>query len=240
MTSLSPLYSSPFARRAEIPLGLWLGLPLIFAVGPVPIMWAHPTLYPSLFEGETGLVELATFAVLIPGIISGWFAWSQRRRLPRSWLRFWITLVTGGCVYFAGAEIGWGQGVFGWPSPETILGLGAQQTTDWGAHLKPLDGKPRLLFGLWALMTVLLHTYRFLLGRPRYLPDDWRGWFWPSAACVPSAVLATAAYVPQLLPEFPSTPLLQVHYGEWQELFLAMMLSFYLMSIRTRLSRLGW
>ena len=62
----------------------WL-LPVLPALGLVPFFASG-----DAFGGETGLIETATWLVLLPAAILGGLAWRLRSAFPTNWLGWWI------------------------------------------------------------------------------------------------------------------------------------------------------
>ncbi|MCC7413476.1 MAG: hypothetical protein IT495_17805 [Gammaproteobacteria bacterium] len=218
-----------------MPRWAWLWLPLGFMAVLLGVRIASAPLYRKLFDGELGIIELATPAVLVVGIIHGIHTLRRARLLPARWLAAWMACVVLGCVYFAGEELSWGQQLFGWATPEAVRALNDQNETNLHNMTSWLDQKPRLLLELWVLVGgVLLPLLR---RRARWPDDDWRSWFWPAPLCFPAAALAILIRMPDHLKDLLHLgPLpLELRWSEPQELYFGVFLALYLAAVHARL-----
>lgn len=192
--------------------------------------------YRAVFNGELGVVELATPAVLFLGIAFGFSALRYRQYLPGRLARVWIAMLTLGCVYFAGEELSWGQHVFGWGTPEYFAKVNDQQETNIHNISSWFDQKPRLLLELWVLIGGVIYPLVWCRLRS---PSRRQSWFWPTLVCVPSAALAILVRLPERLKSWLelSTLPLEIRYSESQEYYFALFLAVYLASAWARLRR---
>ena len=240
-------FTAPMSS-AEPPRWLWLWFPLLlFALLLVlGVRDDSDTAYSRRWwadyfnaHSEFGFVELATPVAAALGVIAGIAALRHRTRLPTPWLRGWVVLVTLGCVYIGGEETGWGQYFFGWDTPVWWPGsdtdLHSVSPTNpqvhWGSWF---NEKPRMLLELFVLYGGIV---RVLMQRVVKKGD----WFWPTYVCLPSALLAILAGLPDHLDwlGFGYAPLLfdgaLINWGRLQELFFPLFLFVYLLSVRYRL-----
>ena len=103
------------------------------------------------FDNELGVVELATTLCSALGVVAGIAALRHRTRLPTGWLQAWVALVTLACVYLTGEELSWGQHLFGWSTPESLMAVNDQGETNLHNISSWLDQKPRMLLELFVL-----------------------------------------------------------------------------------------
>jgi hypothetical protein len=179
--------------------------------------------------------------LLVPATWYGVRCWRARRELgqPRV-ARWWLTL-TFVCVYFAGEELSWGQKIFHWETPAFIGELNDQNETNLHNISSWFDQKPRLLFELWVLTAGIVVPARRAMQGVTYARSQWQCWFWPTAVCVPSAVLAVASMFPERikdlfgLPPFP----VEMRYSEVQEFYFSLFLFMYFASAWRRLRPAG-
>src|SRR5690554_5935010 len=112
--------------KAVLPVWLWLVLPTAFLLLILAIIVFFPSFIEPVIERENGVVELGTTIVLLPGIFFGFSAFAMRKKLPATWLAYWLLIVTLGCVYIAGEEISWGQHLLKWGTPEYFQAINDQ------------------------------------------------------------------------------------------------------------------
>ena len=226
---------SPTPTKAEIPIWLWLVLPPVVPIVQIVAGYGFPEIYQRAIGGEYGLVENATWLILLPAIVLGGLIVRDRTALPAGWLRGWLLLVTLGCVYFAGEEISWGQHFFRWATPEGLARLNDQGETNLHNLTSWLDQKPRLAVELFTIVGGVLVP---LWARGRYQRRDWQYWFWPTGIAVPTALLAGVIKLPdrlaKLLDAAPPLPA-AISTSETQEYLIALFLLLYLASIHRRL-----
>ena len=221
-----------------LPQWLWLWFPIALALFLLCLILFFPHLIKPMISREGGFVELATPLLLMPAVIFGMMSLRFSSRLPARWLVGWIFLVTAASFYFAGEELSWGQQLYHWETPEQISELNDQDETNIHNISSWFDQKPRILLELWVLIggVIIPLAYR---GRSICLQvTDWRYWFWPHFVCLPAASLAIIVKLPEryhdLGGELPYT--LVLRYSELQELFFAVFLALYLVSMHRKLS----
>jgi len=227
----------PRADLTELPVFLWLWLPLIMATVILAAWLLLDTVtFNRWFLGELAIIEVLTPLLLLPAIVCGIRAWSLRAWLPQRWLSWWILLVILGCIYFAGEEVSWGQHFFGWQTPEELAAINDQRETNLHNISSWLDQKPRFMLELFVLFGgVILPAWRLAAGEV-FTTDSVSYWFWPACVCLPSALLAILVYMPDRLIsgiDYSESGMLRL--SEIQELFYATFLFIYLASITARL-----
>lgn len=217
----------------------WLWFPPLLLIIQVTAYLIDRPFYNRWIDGELGLIEMGTVAVVLPGVVAGILIWRARRLLPTAWLSYWYLLVTLGCVYFAGEELSWGQHLLGWQTPESLQTLNDQQETNLHNISSWLDQKPRLFLELWVVIGGLIVPLwgRIKDSAPNSI-KDWRYWFWPSQVCLLTAALVVLVKLPEKLNDWfdvPRPPPLDMRVSETQEYYFGLFLSLYLASVYVRL-----
>ncbi|MCZ6803466.1 MAG: hypothetical protein O7D86_05920 [Proteobacteria bacterium] len=220
----------------ELQVWLWLWLPVSLFIVIFVAAFNNSNTYGALFRGEFGLIEVATPLMLMPAIVSGFLIFLNREKFITKQLGAWVLFVTMACIYFAGEEISWGQQLLGWETPKWIEEINDQHETNLHNMSSWFDQKPRLLLEILVLVGgIYLPLKRMLLCQ--HLPSDsWQYWLYPSKACLPTAVLAILSRVPDRLEKlFDSNWMMfNVRLSEVQELYFAIFLMIYLLSIKKR------
>jgi hypothetical protein len=231
--------ASPGLYR-DVPRWLWLWLPL----GIVVILLLAAPLGEPLNDpmySEMGLVENLTVVFLVVAVVVG--IRIARRDLPIPRLRWWIILLTVGCVYFAGEELSWGQHYIGWKTSAVWKILNdRQQETNFHNMLGVFNGLPRALLTLGALVGGILVPLARQRGTRRWPASRAAYWLWPTVVCTPACVLALLSTVPKKVVEIAGLELTSpfiMRAGETKECFLALFLMLYLYSIFVRLRQWG-
>ncbi|MDQ2693862.1 MAG: hypothetical protein M3Z21_00525 [Pseudomonadota bacterium] len=235
--SLADTLPAIAAPRDLAPLW-WLWLPPLLLIVQLGVYMLDRPAYERWIDGELGLVELGTFAALLPGIALGILILLRRRVLPEPRLYLWVLLVTWGCFYFAGEEASWGQHLLGWETPEPVQDINDQQETNLHNVSSWFDQKPRLLLELWVVIGGLIIPIRNARRGIAYAPTDWRYWFWPTRVLVLPAALVVIAKLPEYLQDWfgiPRPPPLDIRVSETQEYYFGLYLTLYLASIYVRL-----
>jgi hypothetical protein len=200
------------------------------------------------YDEQVGVVELATPLCSAAAVIAGIAALRHRHRLPTRWLQGWMVLVTLACAWLTGEELAWGQNQLGFNAPEwwpiAVTNLHSLTEGDinrwWGPYVVFLSEEgPRLLLELFVLYGGII---RVLLQRGDVKKGDWRIWFWPTYICLPSALLAILARMPERLDwlGYGYANLLfdpgLVNWQSRQELHFALFLFLYLLSLWYRVA----
>lgn len=225
-------------QRDFLPRWLWLYaapgvLPLLYLVRYIDLDF-----YLQWMEGERGVIENLGPLLLAPAIFCGVALIRYRRVFPAQWIAIWFVLHGVGAFYFAGEEISWGQHFIGWETPETIALLNDQNETNLHNMSSWLDQKPRIALWIWAFLGGFITPLLIAAGQVRRGgPEHWRYWVLPPRACMPAGLLVGSVRVPEYLSfslgiilPFP----FDIRASELQELFLAMFLCFYLVSVYRR------
>ncbi len=226
------------SSRNHLSARVWLVFPLVMLAAIYLSRYFFLPFYLEWVEGEHGAIENLTALFLLPTIVLGILLLAHRHKFPRPYIAIWFLLHGIGALYFAGEEISWGQHYFGWATPETVDALNDQGETNLHNMSSWLDQKPRLLLVFWAviggLFLPLLHWRGHIAIGGQ---EDWRYWIIPPAACMPVGLVIMLVRLPEeifyafdrVVP-FP----FDIRSSEVQELYLALFLSFYLISVYRR------
>jgi hypothetical protein len=225
----------PNRSSYELPRWLWLWLPFVMLVGLVAsYFFLGREAYIRVVLSEWGILENVTVAFLLVAVAAG-ARLLVKRQFPDRWLGLWVALFTLGCIYFAGEEASWGQHWIGWATPETWAAVNDQQETNIHNTIGLFDQVPRTALAIGALVGGVIVP---ILRRrdPHSTAKFWNlpGWYWGTLACAPPALLAVGISVPgkvagKMGVELPQA--VRVVPGECKELFLAMFLMIYMLSM---------
>ena len=101
--------------------------------------------------------------------------------------------------------------------------------------------KPKQVIEVWTIVGCIIMTLVLMKRKPALDPQrDWGYWFWPTRACMLSAVLATLIYLPTRLYRVwndGDVPVL-LRWSEVQEFYFAWTLMLYVVSIYVRLGQM--
>jgi hypothetical protein len=222
----------------ELKLWLWLWLPVVLFMLVFGTAIVSKYVHETFFGGELGVIELATPLVLVPAIIAGFIIIINREKLITKQLSYWILFVTLACIYIAGEEISWGQQLVGWGTPEWVKEVNDQHETNLHNTSSWFDQKPRVLLEILIFIGgIYLPLKRKLQGinLPR---DSWQYWVCPTMVCLPAATLAIVSRMPERIKTLfnMSEDIVDIRTSEVQELYFAIFLMIYLLSIRKRLA----
>lgn len=226
------------AERDFLPPWLWL----VAAPAVLPVFYltryVDLAFYLQWMEGERGIIEITQPLLLIPAILCGFLLLRYRKALPAPWIAVWFALHGLGAFYFAGEEISWGQHFFAWETPASVSSLNDQNETNLHNMSSWLDQKPRIALWVWAVTGGFFTPLLIAIGWVKTGgPENWRYWVLPPRACMTAGFLVGVVRLPEYLffaldvvAPFP----FDIRASELQELFLAMFLSFYLVSVYRR------
>ncbi len=226
---------------ADLPRWLWLWLPLGIAAAQLlgRALDGGSGLYFVWFEGEIGVIELGTFAVLLPAIGLALAAWRQQRGAGIRWLAWWLPLFALGAVYFAGEEVSWGQHFVGWSSPEFFQRHNIQNETNLHNLGLKVDRIPKFVVAVVVLIAgLILPLVRHFRG------TDWapgragRYWLLPTMAGAGAAGLAIAFRLAERIKtwfDLEALPFFDINLKETHEFFIALFFALYAASLWSRL-----
>lgn len=229
-------------RPDNLPKWIWLMaapglLPLIIITRYVDLQF-----YLAWIEGERGLIEVTTPILLLSVIIGGILIVRHHANLPAKWIAVWFALHALGSFYFAGEELSWGQHFFNWQTPEPIAALNGQGETNLHNMSSWFDQKPRLMVVLWSIFGGAGIPILVMFGKlPVGSPHDWRYWIFPRRECIIPGLMVALVRVPEdvLFSLGRAVPFpFDLRASEVQELYLAMFLSFYVISVLRRMRQI--
>jgi hypothetical protein len=227
-------------RSKELPAWLWLWFPPVLLVFRLGVRVFAPELFHAWFSAKEGPEEWATVLVLVPGIACGVLALLRRQLLPSPLARLWLSTAILGAFYFGGEEISWGQKLWKWETPAPLAEINRQDETNLHNINSLFNEKPREALELWILVGgIVLPLWNRQRHRPAFPESGLGAWFWPTAVCVPAAVLAIAVRIPDRLERFGVDALESkgMRLSEIQEYYFALFLALYLASFHRRLKR---
>lgn len=221
----------------ELKIWLWLWLPVVLFVFIFGSAIISNYVHETFFAGELGVIELATPVMLVPAIFGGIIIFINREKLVTKQLGYWILLVTLACIYIAGEEISWGQQLVGWGTPEWVKEVNDQHETNLHNTSSWFDQKPRLLLEMFVFVGGIFLPLKRKLQDIKLPRDSWQYWLYPTVVCLPVSILAILSRAPERIKTLfdMSGTVIDVRYSEVQELYLAIFLMIYLLSIKKRL-----
>ncbi len=219
-------------RTPRMPAWLWLWLPIAVLVAQVVLKATAEDVFDNWMHTELGIVQNLTVVFLLVAVVAALWLRRMRHLVAWRWFGAFCAVMAAGCFFFAGEEASWGQHWFGFSPPEVVAARNEQG--EFNLHNDPLletllDQLPRNILTLAALIGGIIVPLR--RRRRDETPDfqsagPW-GWIWPTAVCVPAAVLAVAVTLPsKLVDELPAA--LDIKAGETKEMCLALFLMLYL------------
>ena len=202
---------------------------------------ASEEFYGTWMHGELGLVENLTVLFLLLGVFSALRLWTLRTAVDSKLFGPFALSMALGCFFFAGEEASWGQHWIGFEGPDFVAARNDQG--EFNIHNDPLletvfDQLPRNLLTLAALIggvcaPILLRRRRRIW--PAFGSRGVAGWIWPTAVCLPSALLALLANLPKKLTGDHIPRAIDFSGGETKEMALALFLMLYLTTLRREL-----
>lgn len=126
----------PFLPWALV-IACWFAGPAVYDV------WIKPTYAP--FEYIEG------FYILL-GVIAGVYALTRSEVKHYPGLRIWLAIYCLAVFYFLGEDMNWGQGFFGWGTPEWFAEHNKENETNLHNINSWFNQKPRVMVQLWILV----------------------------------------------------------------------------------------
>jgi len=224
--------------NADLPVPLYLGLVLIPLLVQVAARLLIPdnAVYEPIFNGEMGVIELGTLALLLGATIL--LGLEARRRFFGGDRATGLLLALMACAAFVfmGEEASWGQWFFQWSSPEWFqehnlqgetnlhnLGFVKKNVAKWG-----VIGA----IGLFGILMVFRNPPR----SGRSGPFD--AYVLPTLASLPAAVVAVGCHVGAkllwLFWRLNDEELTGIDIREASEFYVALFLLIYALSLRHR------
>lgn len=224
---------------ADLPRWLWLWLPVAYLITQYSSSIISYDIYDNWFRSETGINEIATvFLALAAAILC--FMTGLRAIKAGDWLMTaWLSIGTLGCIYFAGEEASWGQHWLGLVTPEDWAAGNDQAEINIhnnSAYGKYFDQVPRTLLTAGAIVGGILVPTWQKIKRSNFDPQKLWYWLFPTAICLPVALIAVLVSGPDGLMEdyWGKGWDGDVSAGEIKECFLAWFLMLYALSLYVR------
>lgn len=223
------------------PLALWLPLVVYFAHYILRVVLSDAA-WERWVLGELGATEMLTLVVLLLALAAGIAIVRETVRRNESRLAIFFGVFCLGCLYFAGEEASWGQHLFGWSTPQSWSVLNHQHETNLhnltGTVGSLLNNGPRIIM-TWAILIGggILPLLRRRRGTD-YQPGSFAWWIMPRMVCVPAALVAGLATIPEkiarnLTDQIPRV--LDITAGEVKELMIGVFLLLYIVDVLLRL-----
>jgi len=247
MSSTNQLVSGREYNMQDLPVLLWLGLPVTSFLFCLIVSFFGADAYWSLISAsESAYAEYSTLLLLIPPVILSAWMFIRRKDFPDPWLGVLVLLLFLGSFYFLGEEASWGQHFFHWATPDWIAEISDQGETNIHNVHGIFDQFPR---GLLTGAAIAGFVVPPLLIKKRRQWDPARQahpWFWPTLACLPSGLLVALVALPQKIygkyppvkdpdiPEWFDAMFLRGKHNEIMEHFLAMFIMMYVCSLAYR------
>jgi len=212
---------------------IWLLLPILLVCMPyIARMISLDT--DQYMYGELGIIENITVIFLLVAVITCVLFLKAEVKTSFKVFNVWMILFLLGCIYYLGEEISWGQHFFGWGTPEEWTAFNDQQETNLHNTSPIFDQIPRTLLSIAAILGgVLMPILRRIKG---HIPnkDVLFDWLWPTYVCLPAALFSMLVswhekFYKILDIEIPQV--LDIRAGETKELFLAMFMMLYVLSV---------
>lgn len=235
---------APAGRLRDVPAWFSVWLPALV----YPILLLAVPVYPAFYDfmqRKEGAIEYLGVGVLVVGIVVGLGIFRYTDRLPRGgrWLKWFYAVSLLGMFVFAGEEISWGQhlGLWGHEDvPEFIAERNDQNETNFHNMSNALDQGPTnvIVLGTFVAFVVLpiVRKVRGLTMRPEHA--DY--WFWPTRACVVSAIGVLLIPFPKRIYEWVTGEVApnELRHSEFHEFYVALLMATYIISIYIRLRQM--
>ncbi len=239
--TVEPQAASPMR---DVPAWLAVWLPALV----YPILLLSIPLAPAFYgfmQRKEGGIEYLGVLVLLVGIVVGLGIFKYTDRLPKKgrWLKWFYVVSLLGMFVFAGEEISWGQhlGLWGHEDvPQFIAERNDQTETNFHNMTNALDQGPTNVIVLGTFFAfVILPIVRKVRGLSMR-PGDADYWFWPTRACVVSAIGVLVIPFPKRIYEWiydvngPN----ELRHSEFHEFYVALLMTTYIISIYIRLKQM--
>ncbi len=220
----------------KLPTLIWLIAPVLLVCFPYVARIINLS-SDQIMYGEFGVIENVTVIFLFTAIIAALLFLLNKSKPNFKLFHIWMVIFLLGAIYYAGEEISWGQHYFGWATPEQWSSVNDQQETNLHNTSPLFDQIPRTLLSLAALIGgVFVPLYRQYKG---HIPskDSIYDWIWPTIECLPAALFSMLVSWHEKLYELIGTDIpqvLDIRAGETKEMFLAMFMMVYALSVWNR------
>ncbi len=246
------------STRRDLPPAVWLGAPIALLVGRWLAALLPEQQWASVMADETGLIENLTVVLALPAFVLGLLAFLRRRELPRG-VGWWMLLGGVAALLFAGEECSWGQVYLRFRTPDALARVNDQNEFNVHRTTDLLNNLPRQLMLAAAIACIVLPLCAKLLPRvlrpmPRWIRraidagrDPHRVLYWiaPNYRLALIAAMAVLLRLPDHLKGLLGSPSDRSYFGkaflrdggEWKELYFALLILMYVLSVYVRLGR---
>ena len=231
---------------------IWIYLPILIPLIFLLVKKININLFVIFFQGENGIIENGTFVILFIAIIISILSLIKfNNKFKKRKILFFVILFILGLTYFAGEEISWGQHWFHWEANQFFQTYNDQQfgnssETNFHNISSWFDQKPKLLLILFVLFGGILYPLYFSNNNT----NDIKYWVFPSIHCFPTSLIFLFFYfldnsykilcsgTPGIDINCNYIPtILYFRTSEIIELYLALFLLIYILSINARLQK---
>ncbi len=242
--SIKGLTASTIEKKRDLPLWLWLGLPL----ASIALRLVVPAVldaegWKQQMTEEFGLVQNLTVLFLLPAVVMGVLIFLRRRELPRG-IGWVMLLVALGAFYFAGEEASWGQHWLGYGTPEALKKINTQDEFNVHNIHNIFNNVPRqLMFAATVVGGIILPlVLKRRLAEPGAPKSPWY-WLIPNYRLIPISAIAILLRLPKRLEDIMDTPpdgsyadmAFFQGSGEFKEYCYAMVIMFFVLSVYLRM-----
>ncbi len=246
------------STRRDLPPAVWLGAPIALLVGRWLAALLPEQQWASVMADETGLIENLTVVLPLPAFVLGVLVFLRRRELPRG-VGWWMLLGGLAALFFAGEECSWGQVYLGFRTPDALARINDQNEFNIHRTTNVFNNLLRQLMLAAAIACIVLPLCAAVLPKvlrttPRWIRraidagrDPRRALYWiaPGYRLALIAAMAVVLRLPDHLKGLLGSPSDRSYFGkaflrdggEWKELYFALLILMYLLSVYVRLGR---
>lgn len=231
-------------RSRDLPLWLWVGLPL----ASIALRLVVPAVldaegWKQQMTEEWGIVQNLTVLFLLPAVVMGVLIFLRRRELPRGvgWIMLLVALAA---FYFAGEEASWGQHWLGYGTPEALKKINTQDEFNVHNVHNIFNNVPRqLMLAATVIGGIILPlVLKRRLAEPGAPKSPWY-WLIPNYRLMVISVMAIILRLPKRLEDILGSPQNGSYSdmaffqgsGEFKEYCYALVIMFYVLSIYMRM-----
>lgn len=239
-------------KKAELPILIWLFVPILIFLNIFFIKYFNFDFYSESFQGETGIIENATFVILILGLVTSFFILKNLKYsvFYKKKFYFFFLIIFLGLLYFAGEEVSWGDHWFNWKTLDFFRSLNDQSETNLHNISSWFDQKPRSLLLFFIFFGGIFYpTYLYLTKKK--ITEKFHFLIVPTSCCLPTSLICLFFYALDNLYKIicfgtPGVdikckfihPLFHLRTSEIIELYISLFLLVYVLSIFARLKKI--
>ena len=241
-------------KKTDLNPLIWIFLPIFIPLIILFVKQINMVFFINFFQGENVIIENGTFIILLFAIIISISSLKKiKEKFKKKNLLLIIILFTLGLIYFAGEEINWGQHWFHWEATKFFESyndqyIGGTSETNFHNISSWFDQKPRILLTFFVLFGGIFCPFYFIINKNT---NNFKYWIFPNIYCFPTALICLFFYLLDNSYKFlcygrpgidisckyiPS--LLHFRTSEIIELYIALFLLIYILSINLRLKKI--